>query len=97
MAGTGVDGVEKALRDRPDVAFVDISLPDVDGHEVARRIRARLGKEEIRLVALTGYRGLAARREAAEAGFDVHLCKPVDLAGLEALLRPAERRASRAP
>lgn len=94
VAGTGVDGIEKALRDRPDVAFVDISLPDVDGHEVARRIREWLSKEEIQLVALTGYRGLAARREALEAGFDVHVGKPVDLAGLEALLRPAGRRGS---
>jgi CheY-like chemotaxis protein len=94
VAGTGLDGIEKALRDRPDVAFVDISLPDVDGHEVARRIREWLSKEEIQLVALTGYRGLAARREAMEAGFDVHVSKPVDLAGLEALLRPAGRRGS---
>jgi len=94
VAGTGIDGIEKALRDRPDVAFVDISLPDVDGHEVARRIREWLSKEEIQLVALTGYRGLAARREAMEAGFDVHVSKPVDLAGLEALLRPAGRRGS---
>ncbi len=54
----------------------DIGLPDVDGYEVARTLRARLG-HDVQLVALTGYGQDADRRPSAEAGFDAHLVKPV--------------------
>ncbi len=79
---TGREGMALALADQPDLVLVDIGLPDVDGYEVARRLRARLG-HDVQLVALTGYGQDADRRRSAEAGFDAHLVKPV--AGQEVL------------
>ena len=73
---TGREGVALALADRPDVVLVDIGLPDVDGYEVARTLRTRLG-HEVQLVALTGYGQEADRRRSVEAGFDAHLVKPI--------------------
>jgi CheY-like chemotaxis protein len=62
-----------------DVALVDIGLPGIDGYEVARRLRQNPDTCNMRLIALTGY-GLAEdQRRVLEAGFDLHLVKPVDL------------------
>jgi signal transduction histidine kinase len=71
------------LRDfEPDVVLLDIGLPDINGYEVARRIRA-MGAGSPRLVALTGWGQPDDKRRAAEAGFDAHWTKPVDPAKLE--------------
>jgi CheY-like chemotaxis protein/two-component sensor histidine kinase len=76
-AGDGPQGVDAALRLEPDVALIDVGLPELDGYEVARRIRAQ-ARQDMLLVALTGY-GLAEDRERAlAAGFDLHLVKPID-------------------
>jgi len=84
-AADGPDGVERALAERPDIAFVDIGLPTIDGYEVARRLRRELGRST-RLVALSGY-GSAEHREAAlAAGFDEHIAKPINAAQLERAL-----------
>nr|WP_229417869.1 response regulator [Pseudoduganella buxea] len=81
-AADGLAGIEKALSYRPDVALVDIGLPGIDGYEVARRLRANDATRAIRLIALTGY-GLAEdQRRVLEAGFDMHLVKPVDIESL---------------
>jgi CheY-like chemotaxis protein len=87
VAESGVECVEMALRDRPEVALVDIGLPDIDGHDVARRIREGLGDDEIYLIALTGFDGDRARRQALGAGFNRHMAKPVDPLRLQALLQ----------
>jgi CheY-like chemotaxis protein len=79
--------VELALRMRPDAAIVDIGLPGFDGYEVARRIRAALGRST-RLFALTGYGHAVAVEKARQAGFDAHLTKPVELHALAQLLAP---------
>ena len=74
-----VDGpraVEAAMALKPDVALIDVGLPEIDGYEVARRIRGRVGAG-MQLVAITGYGQAEDRRRAADAGFDVHLTKPV--------------------
>jgi PAS domain S-box-containing protein len=63
---------------RPDVAFVDIGMPDLNGYEVARSVRHDARDEEMRLVAITGWGQEEDKRRATEAGFDVHLTKPVD-------------------
>jgi CheY-like chemotaxis protein/anti-sigma regulatory factor (Ser/Thr protein kinase) len=73
---------------RPEVVFLDIGLPGMDGYEVARRLR-RPGRTEALLVALTGYGQEEDRRRSREAGFDHHLVKPVDPAVLEELLAAA--------
>jgi CheY-like chemotaxis protein len=75
--GLGLEGVALALASRPEVMLVDVGLPDIDGHEVARRVRAALGPEPF-LVAMTGYGREDDRRRALAAGFDLHLAKPVD-------------------
>ena len=89
QAGDGLEGVRMANARRPDVALVDIGLPGIDGYEVARRLRQDAATHGIRLIALTGY-GLAEdQRRVLDAGFDMHLVKPVDLnALLEQLVAP---------
>lgn len=76
-AGTGAEAVQQATPPL-DVALIDIGLPDVDGYDVARRIRATAHGKSAYLIALTGYGQAEDRRRAEEAGFDTHLVKPVD-------------------
>jgi CheY-like chemotaxis protein len=88
LAETGDDGLELALREKPDVALIDIGLPGLDGYEVAQRIRGQAAGRPsgMRLVAMTGYGQPADRTRAAQAGFDEHLLKPVDADTLQRLL-----------
>jgi signal transduction histidine kinase/ActR/RegA family two-component response regulator len=92
VAGSGPEGVEMAFSIRPEVALIDIGLPGMDGHEVARRIRSLLGAGEISLIAMTGYGQPEDRRRALQAGFDRYLVKPVDPAVLSQLLSEASHR-----
>lgn len=73
----------------PDVALIDIGLPEVDGCEVARQLRAS-GALRVRLVALTGYSDGATRETAIAAGFDEFVVKPLLPQALEAVLRYPE-------
>jgi PAS domain S-box-containing protein len=82
---TGKAALEAAVGFEPDLALVDLGLPDYDGYEVARRLRTKLGPT-IRLIALTGYGQPEDRRRAAQAGFDVHVVKPVDSDELSRIL-----------
>lgn len=75
-AEDGPSGVAAALAHRPAVALIDLGLPGIDGYEVARQVRAALGGG-IRLVALTSYSDLEDRDRTIQAGFDLHLVKPV--------------------
>jgi CheY-like chemotaxis protein len=92
-AADGVSGVAAAERVRPDVAIVDIGLPQKDGYEVARTIRAN-AHHRVMLVALTGYGQPEDERRAREAGFDAHLVKPADFGALRALLASVSRAAA---
>ncbi|MCL6640060.1 MAG: MEDS domain-containing protein, partial [Candidatus Rokubacteria bacterium] len=83
-AGSGGEALGAALRIRPEVVILDIGLPDLDGYEVARRLRAALG-DGVRLVALTGYGQAADRARSVDAGFDAHLVKPVGPEEISAL------------
>jgi signal transduction histidine kinase len=85
-AYNALDGLRAAREWRPDVVLLDIGLPDLTGHEVARRLRQELGLESVLLVALTGYGQDADRQRSRAAGIDHHLVKPVDLDQLQALL-----------
>ena len=85
VARDGAEGVEAAIATVPEVALVDVGLPELDGYQVAQRVRAALG-DRVRLIALTGYGQPDDVRRARAAGFDAHLVKPVDLNALERLL-----------
>ena len=80
-AADGASGVRSAVETHPDIALIDLGLPDIDGHEVARRIRAALDGKIV-LIALTGYGSAEDQRRTEEAGFDLHLVKPVDASEL---------------
>ncbi len=71
---------------RPEVAFVDVGLPGMDGYELARLARSLPATRGTRLVALTGYGQAEDRRRALDAGFDAHVAKPVDPGTMEDLL-----------
>ncbi len=84
-AASGQEGIEAAMSFAPDVVLLDIGLPDIDGYEVARRLRDKL-ERPARLVALTGYGQPEDRARAKEAGFDAHLVKPIEPARLVQVL-----------
>lgn len=79
----GIEGIELARTFRPDVILMDIGLPELNGHETARRIRQQPGGENILLIAVTGYGQEEDRRRSLEAGFDYHLVKPLNFAELK--------------
>jgi signal transduction histidine kinase len=72
----GPSAVDIVCREKPDVALIDIGLPEMDGYEVARQIRERLKDSQPRLIAMTGYGQASDRATAFEAGFDAHIVKP---------------------
>lgn len=84
-ATDGAHGVRLILEKQPDIAFIDIGLPDFDGFEVARRVRGHLGPS-VRLVALTGYGQPEDQARSRAAGFDAHLTKPAEIAKLRSEL-----------
>ncbi|MDP9275366.1 MAG: ATP-binding protein, partial [Chloroflexota bacterium] len=86
-AHDGPQALDNARLHRPEIVLLDISMPEMDGYEVAKRIREDLGLGDALLIALTGYGEDRHRRLAREAGFDQHVTKPVDASKLEELLK----------
>ena len=86
IAHDGAGALLAAREVHPDVIFLDIGLPGMDGYEVARRLRADPDFAVTFLVALTGWGSADDKRRAHEAGFDVHLTKPVDVAAVDAVV-----------
>ncbi len=93
-APNGRAALECAERHLPEVALLDIGMPQLDGYEVARRIRAQAWGKQVTLLALTGWGQDSDRRRSAEAGFDLHLVKPVDVVKLTELLAQLPASAS---
>ncbi len=85
-ASDGLSGVEAVLANSPDVAFIDIGLPGLDGYEVVQALRTRSPKLTTRLVAVTGYGRPEDRARALAAGFDDHVVKPMTTKQLMALI-----------
>jgi signal transduction histidine kinase len=83
-AHDGLEAVAAAERFRPEVVLLDIGLPNLNGYDAARRIREQPWGKDMVLIALTGWGQDADRRKSKDAGFDLHMVKPVDL---DALLR----------
>lgn len=88
-AQDGEEAIAAADDYQPHVVVLDLSLPGMDGYEIARRLRARPYGAKLVLVALTGWTGHDVREKAAAAGFDFHLLKPVDWPNLEQVLNAA--------
>lgn len=84
-AFSGVQALAVVSADEPDLIFLDLGMPGMDGYEVARKLRADY-PASLMLIALTGWGNEQDRVRTRRAGFDHHLTKPVDLAALEAVL-----------
>ena len=85
--GTAAEALRAVEESVPDVIFVDIGLPDMDGCELARIINQHPRRAEIFLVAMTGFVGKPVTADAAAAGFDLLLSKPVNREAVLTLLR----------
>jgi CheY-like chemotaxis protein len=86
VAHDGPAALELVRGYRPQMVFLDLGMPGMDGYEVARRLRQQPGLENVRLAALTGWGQPDDRRRTKEAGFDHHFVKPVDPATLQMLV-----------
>lgn len=91
QAYTGPAALETAAEFRPEAVLLDIGLPDLDGYEVARRLRADTALEDVLLIALSGYCQDEDRRRSREAGFDHHVAKPVAHSDILRLLEDTAR------
>ncbi|HEY9420425.1 MAG TPA: MEDS domain-containing protein [Thermoanaerobaculia bacterium] len=87
LAASGTDGIEAARQFHPEVVLCDLGLPGMTGFEVAAELRRDPATRSAKLIAVTGYGREEDRRRSKEAGFDLHLTKPVDPAQLKALLQ----------
>ena len=83
VAENGMAGLRAAIAGEHDIALVDIGLPDIDGYEVAQRLRASPEGRRLSLIAVTGYGKEEDRSRALAAGFDRHMTKPVAMEALE--------------
>jgi len=85
-ATDGQQALDTIASFHPDIVFLDIGLPQLDGYEVARRVRKRPDLNGTRLIALTGWSHAEDRQRTREAGFDAHLVKPVGVKTLKEVL-----------
>ncbi|HVY07505.1 MAG TPA: ATP-binding protein [Burkholderiales bacterium] len=90
-AGGASEALAIAENFHPDVGVFDIGMPEIDGYELARRVRGQAWGKTMRLIALTGWGKDEDKALSAQAGFDRHLIKPVDLAALDEELRLVEK------
>ena len=91
----GLEAIEKAQQFQPEVIVLDIGMPNLDGVETARRLRQQPWARHVVLIAITGWGDDNNKRESAEAGFDVHLVKPVDPMALVDVLNNIDKSTAR--
>lgn len=93
-AGNGLDGLDIARRERPDLILIDINMPDLDGYEVAARLRALGEPGQVPIVAVTANVLRGDRERSLQAGCDGYIQKPLDVdllpSQVEAFLRAAQ-------
>ena len=94
-AADGPSGLQAAIEVEPDIAFIDIGLPGIDGYQVVQQLRERSNDQLPTLVALTGYGRIEDRQRMEQAGFDAHLIKPVEPSWIEEVMARAVRREPR--
>ncbi len=92
VAHGGADAFNLARREKPQIAVLDIGMPDLNGYEVATRIRAEAWGSDITLIAVTGWGQEDDKRRAQAAGFDFHLTKPIDPQALVKLIDDRNNR-----
>ena len=78
-ARNGLDGVDSAIKEKPDLILLDIQLPDIDGLEVAKRIRASEVDKDTPIIAVTSYAMPGDREKIMEAGCNGYLSKPINV------------------
>jgi CheY-like chemotaxis protein/anti-sigma regulatory factor (Ser/Thr protein kinase) len=86
LAHDGIEALEAAKRSKPELIFMDLGMPRMNGYDAAREIRNASECNGVVLVALTGWGQEEDRRRSYEAGFDHHIVKPIDFAIVEKLL-----------
>ena len=86
VAHTGPEALQVASDFEPEIILLDIGLPEIDGYEVARRLRQDPRFKDTLMIAMSGYGQNTDQQRSREAGFDEHLVKPVDLERLNQLL-----------
>jgi CheY-like chemotaxis protein len=86
-AFNGPDALAALHAERPDIIFLDLGMPGMDGYAVAKAIRSDTRYPAVKLVALTGWGQENDRRQTREAGFDCHCVKPIDPNELTGLLQ----------
>lgn len=91
MAHDGLEALQKAQAYQPEVVLLDIGLPKMNGYDACRAMRAQPWGKHALIVAVTGWGQDEDRRRSKEAGFDVHLVKPVDHTALVKLLAGTHR------
>jgi two-component system CheB/CheR fusion protein len=91
VARTGAEGISTARQFAPEVVLCDIGLPDMDGFAVARALRRELATAKAYLIALSGYGQPEYQRQALEAGFNIHVTKPVKMSVLSELFDRAAK------
>jgi PAS domain S-box-containing protein len=97
IVSSGPEALEALTTYKPAVVLLDIGMPGMDGHEVARRIRQQPQFQNVTLIALTGWGQEEDRRRSQAAGFDYHLIKPADVSALQTLLISLEAPAGMRP
>lgn len=95
-ASSGGDAIAEAREFAPDIAILDIGLPDLSGYEVARVLRELAGERPLYIAAITGWGQPADRARAFAAGFDHHVVKPADRTKLREILDRAEHAEKKA-
>jgi CheY-like chemotaxis protein len=93
IAHDGAEALVMADEKPPEIVFLDIGLPGMDGLEVARKLRDNQRQADTLLVALTGYDREEDRQRSREAGFDMHLVKPVGVDTLRSVLETGKVKA----
>ena len=93
MAYDGPEGIEAAQSYDPDVLLLDIGLPNLDGYEVARRLRQEENAHRSLIIAISGYGQEEDVRRSREAGIDHYLIKPVDIGTISSLIAQSGRGA----
>jgi CheY-like chemotaxis protein len=93
VAHDGWAALRAAAEFAPDVVFLDIGMPGMDGYQTARALRAAPLPPGLIIVALTGWGAESDRHKSREAGFNFHLTKPADIGAVDAILAQVPRAA----